>query len=114
MFVCSTVPSPHVSVTILKKLTVGSELSLRCDVVSVRGINSGIDIVWMRNGTAIEKTDDNRMSISSTTISSNIHSSILQFLYLSENDESVYSCKATVCNSSNSKSVELKKFNCKL
>ena len=114
MYIFTTVPTPNVSVTIPNNQTVGRELSVRCDVATVIGVTKSIDIVWMKNGTAIEVTDDNRINVSSTTFSNNIHSSILKFLYLSEDDENIYSCNATIHNSSNSKSFELKKFYCKL
>ena len=41
------VPRPNVSVTALNDTqTVGQSLTLQCEVTAVRGITSGVDIVW--------------------------------------------------------------------
>ena len=41
-----TVPTPTVSVTALNTQTVGQSLTLQCEVTTVRGITSRVDIVW--------------------------------------------------------------------
>ena len=71
---------------------VGSALSLECDVVIASGVNvtSSLDLVWMKNGTSVEEMNDGRIKIHDNTTSS-----ILQFSYLSEEDEGVYTCNAT-------------------
>ena len=52
---CFTVPLPKVSVTALNK-RIGSPLLLRCDVTTVRGITSDVDIVWKINNTETMKS----------------------------------------------------------
>ena len=43
-------PIPSVTITILSNQTVGQPLVLECDVSTVRGITSRVDIVWSSNG----------------------------------------------------------------
>ena len=61
------VPTPTVSVTTLNNQTVGNPLELQCEVTTVRGITSRVDIVWRSNGTEPEG-----MNVSSTTINNSI------------------------------------------
>ena len=42
----------------------GQSLTLQCEVTTVRGITSRVDIVWSSNGTELERMDD----VSSTTM----------------------------------------------
>ena len=52
-----TVPTPIVKVTALNSTqTVGQSLTLQCEVTTVRGITSRVDIVWRRNDTIINST----------------------------------------------------------
>lgn len=52
-------PLPKVSVTALNQ-HIGSPLSLRCAVTTVKGITSGVDIMWKVNNTEIiERYDGN-------------------------------------------------------
>ena len=106
-YVSHTVPIPDVNVAILNsKSTVGSELSLGCNVTTVMGVSSSVEIVWIKNGTIVEETSDDRIR----TSNENIHTSILQFLYLSEDDESDYTCNATIRDTGNSKTIKLNNF----
>ena len=38
--------------------TVSQSLTLQCEVTTVRGITSRVDIVWSSDGTELNKTDD--------------------------------------------------------
>ena len=49
------VPTPTVSVTALSDHTVGQSLILQCEVTTVRGIISRVDIVWSSNGTLLRR-----------------------------------------------------------
>ena len=89
------------------KKTVGSELSLECSVTTVMGVSSSVEIVWIKNGTIVEETSDGRIRIFDDN---NVHTSALQFLYLSENDESDYTCNATIRDTGNSKTIKLNNF----
>ena len=108
------VPAPNMTLTILNDTVAGSELSLKCDVNIVRGVTSSADIMWMKNNTPVEGINNDRISIhSAVSDASNFYTSNLQFLYLSEDDESVYTCIVKILDTSTFKSVELKNFTCK-
>ena len=53
-----TVPTPTVSVTAPNTQTVGQSLTLQCEVTTVRGITSRVDIVWSSNGTELERMEN--------------------------------------------------------
>ena len=47
------VPSPSVNINILNNQTIGQLLILKCDVTTVRGITSRVDIVWRSDGSEL-------------------------------------------------------------
>ena len=53
-----TVPTPNVSVTAPNTQTVGQSLTLQCNVTTVRGITSTVDIVWSSNGTELQRMNN--------------------------------------------------------
>ena len=59
-----SVPTPTVSVTAPNTQTVGQSLTLQCEVTTVRGITSRVDIVWSSGGTELERMN----GVSSTTM----------------------------------------------
>ena len=48
--------------------TVGQSLTLQCEVTTVRGITSRVDIVWSSNGTELERMEN----VTSTTMSNSL------------------------------------------
>ena len=44
--------------TALSDQTVGQSLKLRCEVTTVRGITSRVDIAWNSNGTVLRRIND--------------------------------------------------------
>ena len=52
------VPTPIVNVTNISTQTVGQSLTLRCEVTTVRGITSRVDIVWNSDGTELQRMND--------------------------------------------------------
>ena len=44
--------------TALNTQTVGQSLTLQCEVTTVRGITSRVDIVWYRGGTVLRRIND--------------------------------------------------------
>ena len=57
MYVCVyviLVPTPTVSVTAPNNQTVGQSLTLQCEVTTVRGITSTVDIVWRNINSSME------------------------------------------------------------
>ena len=61
------VPSPAVRATALDTQAVGQSLTLQCEVTTVRGITSRVDIVW-RNGTELRRMNN----VSSTTMDNSL------------------------------------------
>ena len=53
-----TVPTPTVSVTAPNTQTVGQSLTLQCEVTTVRGITSRVDIVWSSGGMELQRMND--------------------------------------------------------
>ena len=52
------VPTPTVIVIAPNTQTVGQSLTLQCEVTTVRGITSSVDIVWSSNGTELQRMDN--------------------------------------------------------
>ena len=62
------VPIPTVSVTAPNTQTVGQSLTLQCEVTTVRGITSRVDIVWSSGGTELQRMN----GVSSTTMGNSL------------------------------------------
>ena len=62
------VPTPTVSVTAPNTQTVGQSLTLQCEVTTVKGIISRVDIVWSSGGTELERMN----GVSSTTMDNSL------------------------------------------
>ena len=54
--------------TIPHTQTVGQSLTLQCEVTTVRGITSRVDIVWSSDGTELERMNN----VSSTTVDNSL------------------------------------------
>ena len=52
------VPPPTVLVTAPNTQIVGQSLTLQCEVTTVRGITSRVDIVWSSGSTELNRTDN--------------------------------------------------------
>ena len=52
------VPTPVVIVTAPNSQTVGQSLTLQCEVTTVRGITSRVDIVWSSDGAVLRRIND--------------------------------------------------------
>ena len=63
-----TVSTPTASVTVPNTQTVGQSLTLQCEVTTVRGITSRVDIVWSSGGTVLQKMNN----VSSTMMSNSL------------------------------------------
>ena len=87
---------------------VGSPQDIQCIVSTVSGVElSSVMISWMGPG-GESITNDSRVTISPTTSSGNNYTSSLQFTYLMEGDEGMYTCNVMILETSGSQSVELK------
>ena len=79
---------------------VGSPQDIQCIVSTVSGVElSSVIISWMGPG-GESITNDSRVTISPTTSSSNNFTSILQFTYLMEGDEGMYTCNVMILETS--------------
>ena len=63
-----TVPQPIVTITAPDIKLEGRPLTLQCDVTTVRGITSRVDIVWSIDGVVFERMND----VSSTTMDNSL------------------------------------------
>ena len=88
------VPTPTVSVTAPNTQTVGQSLTLQCEVTTVRGITSRVDIVWSSGGTELERMND----VSSTTMGNSlVYTDSYTISQLSKTDEGrVIQCEVVI------------------
>ena len=63
-----TVSTPNVAVTAPNVQTVGQSLILQCEVTTVRGITSRVDIVWSSGGTVLQRMNN----VSSTMMNNSL------------------------------------------
>ena len=94
---------------------VGSPQVINCTVSRVNGLEfSSVMISWMGPEGSIDTTNG-RVSIGSVTGGgNNMFTRSLQFDYLMEGDEGMYTCNAIVLGVSGSQSVELQTLSSKL
>ena len=93
---------------------VGSPQDIQYIVSTVSGVElSSVMISWMGPG-GESITNDSRVTISPTTSSGNNYTSSLQFTYLMEGDEGMYTINVTILDTSISKTIELNNIISKL
>ena len=92
---------------------VGSPQDIQCIVSTVSGVElSSITISWMESG-GESITNDSRVTISPMTSSGNNYTSSLQFTYLMEGDEGVYTCSVMILDTVKLQAVEIKSLTSK-
>ena len=95
------VPTPTISTLSstpdpIQGAMVGSPQDIQCIVSTVSGVElSSVMISWMGPG-GESITNDSRVTISPTTSSGNNYTSSLQFTYLMEGDEGMYTCNVMI------------------
>ena len=88
------VPTPTVRVTALNTQTVGQSLTLQCEVTTVRGITSRVDIVWSSGGTVLRRMND---TTATTMDNSLVHTDSYTISQLSTTDEGrVIQCEVVI------------------
>ena len=94
---------------------VGSPQVINCTVSTVNGVeSSSVVISWIGPGGNINATNG-RVSIGSVTAgSNNMYTKSLQFTYLMEGDEGMYTCNVMILETSVSQSVEQQSLTSKL
>ena len=111
-----TVPTPTVSITPsgpIQGAMVGSPQDIQCTVSTVSGVElSSVMISWMGPGGDTVR-NDSRVMISPTSGSGNNYTSSLQFIYLMEGDEGIYTCIINILETVASMSASLNNLTCK-
>ena len=111
------VPTPTVTISSsgpIQGAMVGSPQVINCTVSTVSGVEtSSVMISWMGPGGG-NIMNDSRVTISPTTSSGNTYTSSLQFTYLMEGDEGIYTCNVTILDASGSGLVEIQLLTSKL
>ena len=86
---------------------VGSPQDIQCIVSTVSGVElSSVMISWMRPG-GESIANDSRVTISPTTSSGNNYTSSLQFTYLMEGDEGMYTCNVMILDTASTNVAEI-------
>ena len=112
-FHCFTVP--YINITMLPSgpiqgAMVGSPQDIQCIVSTVSGVElSSVKISWMGPGRE-SVTTDSRVTISPTTSSNNNYISSLQFTYLMEGDEGMYTCNVMILETSATDTTDILKL----
>ena len=88
------VPTPTVSVAVLTNQTAGEPLTLYCNVTTVKGITSSVDIMWLVDGLQLEIADPN-VSLTSDGMQLYMTSYTIEQLRASDN-ERVYQCRVKI------------------
>ena len=87
---------------------VGSPKDIQCIVSTVSGVElNSVMISWMGPG-GESITNDSRVTISPTTSSGNNYTSSLQFIYLMEGDEGMYTCNVMILETNTSDALRIK------
>ena len=86
---------------------VGSPQDIQCVVSTISGVEmSSVMISWMGPG-GESITNDSRVTISPTTSSGNNYTSSLQFTYLMEGDEGMYTCNVMILETNISNNITI-------
>ena len=86
---------------------VGSPQDIQCTVGTVDGVQPHLVLISWTGPRGDTITNDSRVTISPTTSSGNDYISTLQFAYLMEGDEGMYTCNVMILETSASDSVVL-------
>ena len=91
------VPTPDVAVTPAIGHILGQSLTLQCEVTTVRGITSRVDIVWNSGGMELNRTNG---ATPTTVVNSLVYIDNYTFSQLSETDEGrVIQCEVVINSS---------------
>ena len=102
------VPSPFVNLVPsgpIEDGMVGSTQDIQCTVSTVTGVQPNLVLISWTGPGGNTITNDSRVTISQTTYSGNNYNSTLQFAYLMEGDEGIYTCNVMILETRVSASV---------
>ena len=89
------VPTPTVNVTVSTNQAAGQPLILNCEVTTVRGITSRVDILWLVGGSELETESFNMPTMNTGDMQIYVNSYTID--QLSTNDDGkVYQCKVLI------------------
>ena len=116
-FVLHTVPTPTVTISPsgpIQGAMVGNPQVINCTVSTVSGVeSSSVTINWRGPGNIA--TSNGRISIGSAIDDgNNMYTRSLQFTYLMEGDNGMYTCDVMILETGGSQSVELRSLTGKL
>ena len=114
MFVVPFIDITTLSSGPIQGAMVGSPQDIQCIVSTVSGVElSSVMISWMGPG-GESITNDSRVTISPTISSGNNYTSSLQFTYLMEGDEGMYTCNVMILETSASNFINMQTLTSKL
>ena len=95
IFVHITAPTPTVNVNAIGNETAGSSLSLKCNAIVVKGINSSVDFIWMNDdGEILREINTVEYQENSTRL---IYTSYYNISLLeTTDDDTMYICEAVI------------------
>ena len=91
----------------LENFTVGDPYEIKCEAYTDLVIHSDlVSFTWIgpNNETIMA---NNRTNVTTATSVGNNHTSTLQFVYLTEEDQGLYTCHVAILNNTDSESFEL-------
>ena len=89
------VPTPSVIVNAPNNQIVGQSLMVKCDITTVRGITSKVNVIWSSNGINLKRTESIR--VSSMTSNSLLYKDSYTISQLSTADENRnYQCMTVI------------------
>ena len=89
------VPTPLVIISAPENQIVGQSLTLKCDITTVKGITSRVDIVWSNGDLELKRTEG--INISSMTTNSLLYTDFYLIPQLSTaHEETTYKCTVVI------------------
>ena len=99
------VPAPSVVINAPTIQIVGQSLVLKCDVTTVKGITSSVNVIWSRDRISLKRTEG--IAVSSVTRQSLLYKDAYSITQLSTADENkMYWCMAVIAGSSSVRTTE--------
>ena len=84
-----------VNITVISTQTVGQPLTLECNVTTVRGITSRVDVVWSSNGSELKRIEGASVSFTSENLET--YTVIYDAMQLNTSDDGrVFQCEVLV------------------
>ena len=92
-------PSVMVKITSNMDQNVGRNLTLQCTVTTVRGITSGVDVVWHRDGTEVQRMDNVTLELNRMSTSLVYRDTYTIPLLTTSDEGSIFQCEVMIISS---------------